>query len=111
MDVVVAMLVSSWRCNGNAELLARQLKAELAKLDKQEENLIELAAEGEMVVAKVRQRLAEVQRKRGLVAARMDSEVERLEVGIRLIEGALQLLRDPLDLYLRMSPEGQSRGR
>ena len=52
----------------SAKLLARQLKAELAKLDKQEENLIDLAAEGGMAVAKVRKRLAEVQRKRDLVA-------------------------------------------
>ncbi len=93
--------------NKAAKLLARQLKAELAKLDRQEENLIELAAEGGLAVAKVRQRLAEVQRKRDMVATRMDSEMEQLEVGTKLIEGALQLLRDPLDLYLRMTPEGQ----
>ena len=51
------------------QLLARQLKAELGRLDKQEENLIDLAAEGGMAVAKVRQRLAELKRKRDRLLA------------------------------------------
>ena len=79
----------------------------MARLDKQEENLIDLAAEGGSSVAKVRQRLAEIHRKRDQLTARMADKLEQLEVGAKLIEGALQLLRDPLDLYLRMSPEGQ----
>jgi site-specific DNA recombinase len=90
-----------------SRLLARQLKAELDRLDKQEENLIDLAAEGGMAVAKVRKRLGEIQRKRDLAAERMGSQVEQLEDGVRLIEGALQLLHNPSDMYLRMPPEGR----
>ena len=90
-----------------SRLLARQLKAELDRLDKQEENLIDLAAEGGMEVAKVRKRLAEIQRKRDQVARRMGNQVEQLEVGIQLIEGALQLLHNPSDMYLRMTSEGR----
>lgn len=90
-----------------SRLLARQLKAELDRLDKQEENLIDLAAEGGMEVAKVRKRLAEIQRKRDQVAGRMGNQVEQLEVGIQLIEGALQLLHNPSDMYLRMTSEGR----
>ena len=56
-------------------MLARQLKAELDRLDKQEENLIDLAAEGGMAVAKVRKRLAEIQRKRDQVAGRMETRL------------------------------------
>jgi site-specific DNA recombinase len=91
------------------KLLARQLKVELSRLDKQEENLIDLAAEGGMAVTKVRQRLAEIKRKRDLVASRLNGQVQQLEVGVKLIEGALQLLRDPADMYLRMPPEGRQK--
>jgi hypothetical protein len=42
-----------------------------------------------------------------LAAERVGSQVEQLEDGIRLIEGALQLLHDPSDMYLRMPPEGR----
>ncbi len=91
------------------KLLARQLKAELARLDKQEENLIDLAAEGGMAVAKVRQRLAEIKRKRDLAVSRMNGQVEQLEIGVRLIEHALQLLSNAADMYLRMPPEGRQK--
>ena len=91
------------------KLLARQLKAELGRLDKQEENLIDLAAEGGMAVAKVRQRLAELKRKRDLAASRLNGQVEQLEVGVRLIEDALQLLSNAADMYLRMPPEGRQK--
>jgi site-specific DNA recombinase len=91
------------------KLLARQLKAELGRLDKQEENLIDLAAEGGMAVAKVRQRLAELKRKRDLAANRLNGQVEQLEVGVRLIEDALQLLSNAADMYLRMPPEGRQK--
>ncbi len=92
-----------------AKLLARQLKAELNRLDKREENLIDLAAEGGQAVAKVRKRLAELQRKRDLVADRLSGQVEQLEVGVALIEGALLLLQDPADMYLQMPPEGRQK--
>jgi site-specific DNA recombinase len=88
-------------------ILAKQLKTELDRLDKQEENLIELAAEGGMAVAKIHKRLGEVQRKRDQVSNRMDSQIEQLDVGVQLIEGALQLLRDPSDMYMQMTPEGR----
>ena len=56
---------STSRPNMPLRLLARQLKAELDRLDKQEENLIDLAAEGGMEFAKVRKRLAEIQTQAG----------------------------------------------
>jgi site-specific DNA recombinase len=86
-------------------LVAKQLKSELARLDKQEENLIELAADGGLAVAKVRNRLGLVQRQRDTLTDRLNSQDEHLEVGIRLIEGALQLLSDPAGLYGSMALE------
>jgi site-specific DNA recombinase len=93
----------------SAKLLTRQLKAELAKLDKQEENLIDLAAEGESATVKVRKRLSEIQRKRDLVAERVDNQVDELEVAVRWIEAALSLLGDPGDMYLRMPDHGRQK--
>ena len=90
-----------------SRMLAKQLKAELDRLDKEEENLIDLAAQGGVAVTKVRKRLAQTQRKRDEVAGRMSGSVEQLEIGVRLIEGAIQLLRDPSDMYLRMTPDGR----
>ena len=43
----------------SVQLLRKQLKPKLRRLDTQEENLIDLAASGESAVAKVRARLAE----------------------------------------------------
>jgi site-specific DNA recombinase len=86
-------------------LLGRQLKKELARLDKQEENLIELAAEGGLAVTKVRNRLAAIQMQRDQVAERVDGQEEQLEVGMRLIEGALKLLDEPGGLYRSLAPD------
>jgi hypothetical protein len=46
-------------------------------------------AEGGMAVAKIRERLTEVQRKRDAVSARMESKIDQLEAGMRVVEGAL----------------------
>jgi hypothetical protein len=60
-------------------------------------------------VTKVRQRLAEIKRKRDLVASRLNGQIEQLEVGVRLIENALQLLSNAAEMYLRMPPEGRQK--
>jgi site-specific DNA recombinase len=86
-------------------LLNQQLRAEIERLNKQEENLIDLAAEGGLAVAKVKQRLAEIHVKRDQVSGRLNESGERLEAGVRLIDNALKLLDDPHGTYQRMSPE------
>ncbi len=62
-----------------------------------------------MAVTKVRQRLAEIKRKRDLAASRLNGQVEQLEFGVKLIEDALQLLSNAADMYLRMPPEGRQK--
>jgi site-specific DNA recombinase len=89
----------------SASLAEKQLKAELTRLDKQEENLLELAANGGLVVAKVRKRLADIARKRALLDERLGEGPERLAVGARLIENAVKLLDNPQKLYRLMSPQ------
>ena len=89
-----------------ASLLHKQLKAELTRLDRQEENLIDLAADGGDSVASVRKRLGDIQRRRHAVAERFEQGTERLEFGVRLLDNALTLMDDPQALYRRMS-DGQ----
>jgi hypothetical protein len=84
------------------ELLRTQLQSELQRLDTQEENLLDLAATGESAVAKIKARLAKIQQKRALLAERMENTHTRLQVGYNLIDAALTLLDNPLDLYRRM---------
>jgi site-specific DNA recombinase len=86
-------------------LLAKHLKTELARLDKQEENLIDLAAEGGLAVAKVKMRLADIQHERARINERLNDGVERLAVSAHLVDQALRLLDNPQQLYLSLSPE------
>jgi len=86
-------------------LLARQMKAELTRLDKQEEHLIDLAADGGMSLPKVRQKLAEVQRERGRLRERMAVGDDRLTAGAVLLDRALRLLDSAQNLYKTLSLE------
>ena len=86
-------------------LLNKQLRTEIDRLNTQEDNLIDLAAEGGLAVDKVRQRLVAVQRKRDQITERLGESDERLQIGVRLIEKALRLLADPQRLYRQMSQE------
>ncbi len=88
-----------------AVLRARQLKAEIERLDKQEENLIDLAADGGTSMTNVRRRLMEVHRQRAQIAEQVTGRQEQLDIGVQLIEGALQFLDDPANLYKMMGAE------
>jgi len=88
----------------SSHLLAKQMKAELARLEKREENLIELAAEGGAAIGKVRQHLADIQREKDKIAERMTEVGDRLAFGVQLIGSALALLGNPQKLYMTLSP-------
>jgi site-specific DNA recombinase len=88
-----------------AALAQKQLKTEVARLDKQQENLIELTAVGGMAATKVRKRLADIEWKRASLSERLGESNERLRIGAALIEGALTLLDHPQGLYRRMVPQ------
>ncbi len=87
-----------------SKLLNEQLRAEINRLNTQEENLLDLAADGELDTGKVKQRLAVIQRKRDQATERLGNGDERLEIGINLIENALKLLADPQRLYRKFAP-------
>lgn len=89
----------------SAKLLHQQLNTELVRLDHQEENLLDLIADGHETSAKVKQRLNAIQMKRSKLTDQLGQTSERLAVGAALIENALLLLADPHEMYEKMAPD------
>jgi hypothetical protein len=71
------------------------LRAELHKLELQEERLIELAADGSVATPKLKQKLAEVAIKKGAIAEKVAHTVAALEVGARHAQSQIRLLERP----------------
>ena len=88
-----------------SKLLHRQLTSELLKLDRQEENLLDLLADGTESSTKIKQRLNAIIRQRSRLRQQLEDTGQRLEVGVELLERGLRLLQDPQDLYRQMGPE------
>ncbi|MEA3078206.1 MAG: site-specific recombinase [Actinomycetota bacterium] len=88
-----------------SKLLRRQLTKELATLDRQEENLLDLVADGELVTDKAKARL----RKLRATRERLAVELQRLESDLGeaadAVELTLCLLADPEALYRRMDDQ------
>lgn len=87
------------------DLLRRQLQTELGRIDKQEENLLDLAAEGELATPKVRRRLNDLKAKRLKVQGELDRTSRGLIEGCAVLNTALDLLEQPQELYRRLGPE------
>ncbi|HEY1831338.1 MAG TPA: recombinase family protein [Acidimicrobiales bacterium] len=87
-----------------AKLLHEQLAKEMMRLDTQEENLVDLVADGNLSSTKVKQRLSLIQRQRSTVQERLKGTVKELSAGVALVEDGLKLLEDPQGLYRRMDP-------
>jgi site-specific DNA recombinase len=80
-----------------------QLTKELASLDVQEENLLDLAAEGMTAKNKITIRLNDIEQKRQRIREQLGEVEADLTVGVELLEAALQLLSDPGRLYRQVS--------
>jgi site-specific DNA recombinase len=89
----------------SAKLLHEQLTSKMVRLEIQEENLLDLAADGEMTSAKVKQRLGAIKRQQDQISGRLEHTQDRLAFGAALIENALVLLENPQDIYGRMGAE------
>jgi site-specific DNA recombinase len=88
------------------ERLARQqLTTQLRRLDSQEENLLNLAADGEMPTEKIKRRLGTIKRQREKVTEQLAQASGRLAYGVELIERALLLLDNPQALYKALGEE------
>jgi site-specific DNA recombinase len=86
-------------------LLHEQLSAELIRLDTQEENLLDLVADGRGDSDKVKSRLRDIQHKRQKLTRQLDEGDERLNSATEFVASAAELLRDPQELYRQCGPE------
>lgn len=82
-------------------LLRKQARQELARLDVQEENLLDLAADGGLDTAKIRRRLRNIQDQRTKLEADLAADDQDLKTGAQRLQAALDLLDDPHELYQR----------
>jgi site-specific DNA recombinase len=89
------------------KLLRQQLKRQLAKLDVQENNLLDLAADGKLATGKVRQRLHRIQEERTRITAQLADTDDRLEVGVAVLDAALALLDDLQEAYRQTTDHGR----
>ncbi len=85
-----------------------QLHAQLAKLDKQEENLLDLASEGTVATAKIRERLHSIARQRERVQAALLPTVADLSAAADYLRDAMRLLNNLGQLY-RNAPDKHRR--
>ena len=88
-------------------LLHEQLAGELRSIDRQEENLLDLAADGSLATDKVRTRLTRLQTQRKKIQARLADNDDRLKVGAAVLETQLDLLTQTQELYRRLSDHGR----
>lgn len=81
----------------------RELQAAMARklkdLAKQEDRLLDLAADGSLPQAKIKARLRKVQAERASAEVGLASATAELAVGVEVLVAALDLLRNPGELY------------
>jgi DNA invertase Pin-like site-specific DNA recombinase len=92
----------------SAHLLHEQLAAELVKLDRQEENLLDLLADPDLDTTKIRTRLTKLQAQRKTLTTRRGDNDEHLRRGAAVLQVQLDLLRNPGELY-RQLPDAARR--
>jgi site-specific DNA recombinase len=94
-------------------LLHDQLASELAAIDRQEENLLDLVADTTLAIdaapatAKIRTRLARLQKQRQHLQERLADTDDRLHHGAAVLEAQLDLLQRPDELYRRLNDHGR----
>ncbi len=80
-------------------LLRKQLETQIQQFNVKEENLLDLAADGELPVAKIKARLHEITRQRDKLTAELATVEDDLSGGLAYINAHLDLLADPYELY------------
>ena len=90
-----------------AKLLRDQIAEHMAKLDRQEDNLLDLAGDTSGPKDKLRARLRNISAEREKLTEQLEHTDDRLEVGAAVIEAALDLLNDPEELYRRSAPKNR----
>ena len=93
----------------NDQAAARSLHAQLAqnlrKLDLQQENLIDLAADGALPREVVQKRMNAIAKSRAAMSARLERTEQKLAAVLDYLDAALSVLERPGDLYRAASDE------
>jgi len=85
--------------HGSNKASRNHLTAALAALDRQEENLLDFIANGDMPSGKVRGRLAQIAEERARVQAELAETKPSFDSGVTIVRSALDLLDNPQELY------------
>lgn len=91
--------------SSTARLRHEQLVTQMRKLERQEENLLDLVADGALATTKVRSRLIDIARQKDSVQEEMSRTVDDLSLGAELIGKALAFMENPAALYRNVSDE------
>jgi site-specific DNA recombinase len=89
----------------SVQFLHDTLRKQLARLDVQEERLIDLAADGSLPQSKIRARLNKLALDRNGIQAGLARTGDELKAGSDLLMTSLDLCRDPAALYRRAPDE------
>lgn len=84
---------------GAQRALRQDVEGQIARLAAKEENLLDLAADGDMDTTRVRARLRDITRQRRELEARLGAISDDIAPGVRYIEAHIELLENPYELY------------
>lgn len=88
-----------------ARSLHTQLTDNLRKLDQQEENLLDLAADGMLPRETIQKRMNAILRNRAAMSARLEKTEQKLALVVDYLDAALSLLERPGELYANATDE------
>ena len=80
-------------------LLQRQLENQIKQINTREENLLDLASDGDMATSKVKSRLRDLTRQREKITAQLANVNDDVSDGLAYINAHLDLLDNPYELY------------
>lgn len=90
---------------GATRLLRQDLAKQLKRLEVKEDNLLDMAASGDLAKDKIQQRLRDIERQRRKIQDQLDAVVDDLPAAQAYLDTCLQLLEDPYRLYMVASDD------
>ncbi|GAB3612131.1 hypothetical protein GCM10027415_04710 [Humibacter ginsengisoli] len=90
---------------GAQKLLREQLEGNLKRLAAKEDNLLDLAADGDLDTSRARVRLRDIARQRKETQAQLKAVEDDIAPGMAYIEAHIALLEDPYELYRHASDQ------
>lgn len=90
-------------------VLHLDLKKQLKQLDVKEDNLLDMAASGDLAKDKIQQRLRDIDQRRREIEDELVSVVDQLPTAEAYLDRCLELLEDPYRLYMAASDDTRRR--